>query len=133
MIQMKKNLFKFWLNLYDGIWSVPVAFFAFWAVGSFLTNTLDMAAGSYDIAFIQPFFLAVAIVIGSANAAIMGMYSLQRGFFRFIYGRRTADGHVINKSKESWEKLTPWQQFKLSLFVPLVYFSAIVIVYMSLT
>lgn len=119
------------LQLVDGIWSVPLAFSAFWLIGVLLTS-LDAATGVYDISFIQPLLLAVAIVIGASNAAIGGLYFSFRGLYRFIYGNKDREGNFINYSKIKWTKLEPWQQFVIALLVYFSYFSAVILVYLKL-
>lgn len=117
--------------MYDGIWSVPFAFFAYWFLGILLMY-LDVTAGSYDLAFIQPFALASAIVIGASNVALLGLRFGFKGFFIFLYGRKTSSDRIINESKQQWENLKPWQQFALSLGVFFCYFWAVVIVYLKM-
>ena len=45
---------KFLLQLIDGLWSVPLGFFVFFASGLLLSSIFGMAVGQYDMAFIQP-------------------------------------------------------------------------------
>jgi hypothetical protein len=120
---MKK--IKHFLQQYDGIWSVPLAFMGFWLLGITL-QFFDMSAGSYDIAFIQPLALAMAIVIGATNAAVLGLYFTFRGIFRFLYGSHDESGKLINKSKDEWENLTAFQKFGIS-FMVFFYFSYLVV------
>jgi len=126
---MKKKI-KYFLQMYDGIWSVPFAFFGYWFLGIALMY-FDVSAGTYDLAFVQPFALACAIVIGASNVSVLGLYFGFRGFFRFLYGSNS-DNILINKSKEEWENLKTWQKFVFSLGVFFCYFWAVVIVYLKM-
>ncbi|MCO5238885.1 MAG: hypothetical protein M9904_02410 [Chitinophagaceae bacterium] len=128
---MKRRL-KIYLQLYDGVWSVPLAFLGFWFLGIML-SLMGTATGVYDISFIQPLLLAAAIVIGAANIALGGLYFTFRGFYRFLYGQVKPDtGEFLNFSKINWKKLLPWQQFAISLSVFFFFFWAVIIVYLKL-
>jgi hypothetical protein len=126
---MKK--IKFLLEKYDGVWSVPLAFFAFWFIGVVL-QFFSITAGSYDLAFIQPLFLATSVVIGAVNIAIAGLFFNFRGLYRYLYGYKNENGAVINESKNDFKNLQPWQRFFIALF-PLFFLVALIaIVYMKL-
>jgi len=129
-INMRKRL-KIFLQLYDGVWSVPLAFLSFWFLGVSLAS-LGMATGVYDISFIQPLLLAAAIVIGASNIAIGGLFFTFRGLYRFLYGQRNPDGEFVNFSKIKWKSLLPWHQFIVSLSVFFFFFWAVIIVYLKL-
>ena len=58
---------KFLLQLIDGLWSVPLGFFVFFASGLLLSSIFGVATGQYDMAFIQPLFLAGTIVVGGSK------------------------------------------------------------------
>lgn len=122
---------KYFLQLFDGFWSVPLAFVGFWMVGTVL-STFNAATGVYDVSFIQPLLLAVAVVVGAANAAIAGLYFSFRGLYRFIYGTKDSEGKPINFSKIKWKALTAWQQFVIALSVFFCYFFAVILVYLKL-
>ena len=64
---------KFLLQLIDGLWSVPLGFL-FFGSGLLLSSVFGMAVGQYDMAFIQPLFLAGTIVVGATNVAVLGLY-----------------------------------------------------------
>lgn len=125
-----KQLIRF-LQLRDGIWSVPLAFFAFWFVGVILQSTFGYGTGSYDPGFIQPLLLAAAIVIGATNIAVVGVYFTLRGIHRYIYGSKKG-GTYFNQSKHDWGNLRPQQRFFIALFVLFFFISLIVLVYLKL-
>lgn len=115
---------KYLLSKFDGVWSFPLAVAAFFLVGILLS-------GGYDWAFIQPFFLSVAVVVGAANAATYGLYFTFRGLYRFIYGEKE-NGVVKNKSKEVWQQLKPVQQLGIAFGAFFLLFFSILIVFVSI-
>ena len=120
------------LHKFDGIWSIPLAFLVFWLVGILMETLFGYTTAVYDISFMQPLFLASGIVIGAVNVTILGMWFNFRGIHRFIWGYKNSDGMIINKSKDQWEKLTPIEQLRISLWVFFLLFFAIVSVYLKL-
>lgn len=140
---MKKYLKKAWyyLQLLDGIWSVPLGFFLFFLVGYGLTMLFGNGVGAYDPSFVQPLFLAIVIVIGALNAAVWGLYFNFRGLYRFFYGEKKAlkdergkelPKTLVNYSKINWTKLRPWDQFRIAFCVIGIIFLAIILVYLKL-
>jgi hypothetical protein len=93
---MKKFLKKF-----DGLWALPLAFAVFVLAGYVLQSIGGFGTGSYDIAFIQPLFLATAIVIGATNAVVWGLWFTFRDFHKQIYSRtgRTEFSKLNDKFK----------------------------------
>lgn len=130
---MKK--LKYFLSKFDGIWSVPLAFFLFFIIGLALSK-LGIAAGTYDVGFIQPLFLAAVIVIGATNIAIQGLYFTFRDLHRFIYGYKSKQESSVHKfhnpSRSAWTKLTPLQQILIALSVFAFFMLSIIIVYIAL-
>lgn len=130
---MKK--LKFYLQHIDGVWSVPLAFAAFWFAGIFLQFIGGYGAGTYDIGFIQPLFLAAAVVIGATNVAVMGLYFTFRGLYKYLYGEKKdfEDGKkIINYSKIDWTKILPWQRYVIAFSVFFYFVFAVIIVYLNL-
>jgi hypothetical protein len=122
---------KFYLQLVDGIWSVPLAFFMFWLVGLFLTYVFGYTTGTYDPGFIQPLFLASAVVIGATNVAVFGMYFTFRGLYRYLYGQKDETGKYINYSKIDWLKLKAQHRYFVAFFVFLFFVILIILVYLQ--
>jgi len=131
---MKKLIY--YLQLFDGLWSVPLGFFIFFLVGLVLSSFFGMAVGSYDLAFIQPLFLAGTIVIGATNMATLGLMFTFRELFRYLYGRRSklknSSLNYYNLSKEDFYNLNPLQRLCVSLFLFLFFILAILIVFLKL-
>lgn len=126
---MKKILY--WLQQFDGIWSIPLSFTAFWLVGIILTGIFGYSTGVYDLGFIQPLFLSAAVVIGATNFAVLGIFFTLRAIYRYIYGRKEGSGITINKSKEDFQSLTPIAKVVIALFVLFYYITAIIFVYLK--
>lgn len=126
-----KTKITYLLQKFDGIWSVPLAFVLFWLVGLLLSAVFGFATGTYDLAFIQPLFLAVAIVIGSTNAAVIGLRFTFRGLHRYLYGQKK-EGEIVNYSKEDWLELTPIQRYCFAFGVFVLFVIAILFIYSQL-
>jgi|GEM_PF-2096607 len=122
---------KFLIQHYDGLWSVPLAFFGFYFVGLVLSWFFGYGTGTYDPAFVQPLFLSAVIVIGATNVAVLGLYFTLRGFHRYLYGRKK-DGDVFNQSKADWKDLTPLQRFFVSLGSLAFFIAATITIYLKL-
>lgn len=127
---LKKALY--YIQLVDGVWSVPLMFILFWLVGITLQLLFGFGTGIYDPSFIQPLFLAGAIVIGATNFAVGGLFFTFRGMYRYIYGQKHENGNMINYSKRDWTKLTEWQRYLVVFAVFLYYVSATIFVYLKL-
>ena len=127
-----KNFFKktlYLLQQFDGIWSVPLAFITFWLVGLMLQTFFGFGTGTYDMGFIQPLFLAAAIVIGATNFATVGIFFTFRGFFRYIYGR---DLYPTRTSKQDFAGLTIGQRFLVAFGCFFYFVTAVIVVYLRL-
>lgn len=130
-----KKIFKrffYYLQLVDGVWSVPLMFLIFWLAGLVLQFFFGFGTGIYDPSFIQPLFLAGAVVIGATNIAVGGLYFTFRGMYRYIYGQKHETGNLVNYSKRDWTKLTEWQRYLVVFCVFLYYVSATIVVYLKL-
>lgn len=116
---MKKFLKKF-----DGLWALPLAFALFVLAGYVLQSIGGFGTGSYDIAFIQPLFLSVAIVIGATNAVVWGLYFTFRDFYKQIYSKtgRTE----FSKLNDKFKTIVALSVFFLLLFSVLFVYSKLV-------
>lgn len=123
-----KKLLHF-LQLRDGIWSVPLTIAAFWLIGIILQAVFGYGTGSYDPAFIQPLLLAATVVIFATNLANVGLWFNFRGIHRYLYGYKDENGKWINPSKEDWKALQPLHRILLTLFVLFAFMVLVVIVY----
>ncbi len=117
---------KFFLQLWDGIWSVPIALSLFLIIGviiqAFYTDGLDTGGGPgfYDPSFIQAAFYVSAMMVFSNFMVWLGIYFNFRGIFRYFIGKKNEEGVVVNQSKEDFKKLQPWQRIGILFFL---YFS----------
>lgn len=139
MQKIKTVLKKIWfyLQLVDGIWSVPLGFFLFFMCGYVLSFIFGYTTGFYDPSFIQPLFLAATIVIGASNVAVGGLYFTFRGLYRYLYGQRrtdreTGEKYIVNYSKNEWKTLKPWQRYFVTLSVFFFYVAATIVIYLKL-
>lgn len=127
----------YYIQLIDGIWSVPLGFFLFFMCGYLLSLFFGYTVGFYDPSFIQPLFLAATVVIGATNVAVGGLYFTFRGLYRYLYGERRIDKetgkkYIVNYSKKDWENLLVWQRYLLAFFVFFFFVLATIIVYLKL-
>ena len=127
---MKK--LKFFLQHVHSIWSVPLMFFVYYLVGILLVSLFGYGTGSYDPAFIQPLFLAGAVVLGIANFALLILFFTFKGLYRYLYGTKNAKEDVVNKSKDDWQTLSVWQRFILAFSVFFLFFVAVALVYLKM-
>lgn len=106
---------KFHLQLWDGLWSIPLMFAAFVLFGVGIQHVFPQA-GFYDPSFLQAAVYATAILLFMNTTVWVMMYLNWRGLWRYYKGRKI-DGQVINESKKDFETLRPWQKISVLLFV----------------
>ena len=115
---MKKFLKKF-----DGLWAMPLAFFVFALAGFLIQYFSDGQSGAYDLAFLQPIFLSITIVIGTVNAVVWGMYFTFKDLHQQIYSK---------KGREQFNELRVHQKLYIALIVFFILFFSIIFVYINL-
>ena len=102
--------FKHYLQLWDGIWSIPLSTIVFFAIGELGQYYFGAGFSFYEPSVFQAAILAAAMLI-LFNAIIwLGIYMNFRGLYRFY----------VTDSKLIFLKLTPWQKLRILFFV---YFS----------
>lgn len=116
--------FKFFIQLYDAVWSLPLAFAAFVICGLLLQSHFSSpsdgqsASGFYDPIFMQVAFYAACIQVFINFIVWTGMKFNFRGLHKYFIGTRNQEtGVVTNESKEDFLKITSWQRLSLFLFV----------------
>jgi hypothetical protein len=112
-----KNVIKkltYSLQLYDGVWSVPVAFLAFFLAGKYGYEYFGDALISTE--YIQVVFMAALILIFANFVVFLGINFNFRSLQRYFYSTEIKD-HIKSE-------LNVWQRIKLYLFV---YFSFLVL------
>lgn len=119
--------FKFWLQHWDGFWSVPLFYFLF-ILGLKLCERLWPGSASYEPTFIMPLFLSGAYVLGALSIAQFAIYFYFRTVKRYIWGKhRPEEQLTVNYSKDDFKnKLTPWQRIKVALFIFFVLYGSVV-------
>jgi hypothetical protein len=112
---------KFHLQLWDGIWSIPLTMVSFIAMGvliqHFFTNPGDPQGGPgfYDPSFLQAAFYASCMQVFVNTMVWFGVYFNWRHVWRYYKGKRKDDGTIENKSKNDFDNLTPWRRIVLLL------------------
>jgi hypothetical protein len=123
---MKK--LKHFLSLWDGVWSIPLSIFIFFAIGFIGQSFFGQVVGFYDPSIWQTVFLAIGIMLAFNFAAWLGLWFNFRGVFRYFVGQKKEDGSITNRSKEDAKNLTPWQRLLISLLLYLFYMLLLVLV-----
>ena len=102
---MKKILY--YLQKYDGVWSIPVAFLAFFLAGKYSYEYFGDALISTE--YLQHVFLASLILIFANFVVFLGINFNFRSLQRYFYSEEIKRDVVNN--------LTTWQRIKLYIFV----------------
>lgn len=102
---MKKILRK--LQLFDGVWSVPLAFFLFLLAGSYSAEYFG--DGLISIEYIQQVILASLILIFGNFVVFLGAFMNFRSLQNYFYSKEA-------KAELEYSS-TPWQRITLYLCV----------------
>ncbi len=107
---------KTWLQLWDGVWSIPLAIAAFVSLGIAGQLVFGEGFAFYDPSIVQAGFLAAALLILFNLVTWLGLWFNFRTVFKYyrIY------------SKQDFKKLQPWQRIASLLFLYIFYFAALV-------
>ncbi|MFA9212951.1 MAG: hypothetical protein ACEQSR_03790 [Candidatus Methylacidiphilales bacterium] len=114
---------KKFLKTFDGLWALPLAFIAFIVTGYLLQTIGGLGTGSYDLAFFQPLFLSVTIVIGASTASVWGLWFTFRDLHKQIY-------HEMGR--KDFYNLREKTKAIIALTVFFLYFFAIIFIYLKL-
>jgi len=136
------------MQLWDGIWSVPIAFSLFIFVAIIGQQLFGVGVGFYDPSFWQAALLAAGELIFFNIIVFLGLYFNFRHVWRYYKGehsnyakdkaqyRRTgyltvhdAQEEIFNKSKDDFNFLKPWQRILVLLFLYCFYIAVLVILY----
>jgi hypothetical protein len=110
---MMKKLTRY-LQMYDGVWSIPLAFLGFFLAGRYGYEYFGDALISTE--YIQIVFMAALILIFANFVVFLGINFNFRSLQRYFYSTEIKD-HIKFE-------LNVWQRIKLYLFV---YFSFLVL------
>jgi hypothetical protein len=102
---MKKMLRK--LQMWDGIWTIPLAFFAFLLAGSYSAEYFG--DGLISTEYIQQVLLAALVMVIGNFVVFLGGFFNFRGLQNYFYSKH-AKGEIEYSS-------TPWQRITLYLVV----------------
>jgi hypothetical protein len=119
---IKKLLYN--IQKYDGVWSIPLAFLAFFFAGKYSYEYFGDALISTE--YLQHVFLAALILIFANFVVFLGINFNFRSLQRYFYSREIKEDIKRN--------LTTWQRIKLYLFVYFSFlFFFLVIVWLLMT
>jgi len=102
---MKKIIKK--LQMFDGIWSIPIAFFIFLLAGSYSAEYFG--DGLISTEYIQQVFLAALVMIFANFVVFLGAFFNFRGLQNYFYSK--------DAKAELEYSSTPWQRIVLYLVV----------------
>lgn len=149
--------FKWFLSLWDGVWSIPIGIMLFTGAGIiiqiFFTDPTvgDGAPGFFDPSYIQLAFYVSLIMTFINFTVALGMYFNFRGLFRYFFGRklkkpstkygddpvlfhsRLKEGDVFNRSRLDFISLTPIQRICLYLIVYMFFSLVFVLLFLALS
>jgi len=115
---------KYRLQLFDGLWSVPLAFVAFTYFG-YVSSTY-FGDPLISMEYLQQVLLAGLILVFANFVAFLGGYFNFRGLQKYFYSREI--------KVETRNKLTAWQRIKLYLWVYFgLLFSFLLILWLVMT
>ncbi|WP_109301012.1 hypothetical protein [Aquimarina sp. AU474] len=123
---MKK--LRFLIQLWDGIWSVPIAFSLFIFIAILGQKIFGSGVGFYDPAFWQAALLAAGELIFFNLIVFLGLYFNFRHIWKYYKGEKN-ENQLINKSKEDFNNIKPWQRLVLLLFLYCFYTLILVTLY----
>lgn len=102
---MKKIIKK--LQMFDGIWSIPIAFFVFLLAGSYSAEYFG--DGLISTEYIQQVILAALVMIFANFVVFLGAFFNFRGLQNYFYSK--------DAKAELEYSSTPWQRIVLYLVV----------------
>lgn len=102
---MKKIIKK--LQMFDGLWSIPIAFFVFLLAGSYSAEYFG--DGLISTEYIQQVILAALVMIFANFVVFLGAFFNFRGLQNYFYSK--------DAKAELEYSSTPWQRIVLYLVV----------------
>jgi len=112
---IKKLLYK--LQLFDGVWSIPLAFLGFFIAGSLSLEYFGDPLISVE--YIQQVILSGLILVFANFVAFLGGFFNFRGLQKFFYSKEL---------KEKIITLSVWERVKLYLIVYFGLLSAFLVI-----
>jgi hypothetical protein len=112
---IKRLLYK--LQLFDGIWSIPLAFLGFFLAGSLSLKYFGDPLISIE--YLQQVILSGLILVFANFIVFLGINFNFRGLQRFFYSQEL---------KEKIVSLSVWERIKLYLIVYFGLFSAFLVI-----
>lgn len=123
-----------WLVKYDWAWIAPIGVFAFVGIGWFFQDILNLAIGTYDLAFLQPILLALVASTLFFSGATLFLRFNWWSLFKYWMGDddpNPTPGIGINMFGDI-KSLTPWQRLLLLYALLFSYVGVTVLVYLAL-
>jgi hypothetical protein len=96
---MKKILRK--LQLFDGLWTIPIAFFLFLLAGSYSAEYFG--DGLISTEYIQQVFLAALILVFANFVVFLGGFFNFRGLQNYFYSKAAKE--ELGYSSSAWQRI----------------------------
>ena len=124
---------KFFIQLRDWVWSVPIFTIGFFIFGKLVHWAFGYEWGFYDPAFIQPAVGAIGVVLIALNGAVFIVYFYFRTLHRYWFGQHKPDEKiVVNYSIDDFKSLQGWQRVLLLALIVCFFVYVIVRVYLAM-
>jgi hypothetical protein len=108
---MKKVLRK--LQMWDGIWTIPLAFFAFLLAGSYSAEYFG--DGLISTEYIQQVILAALVMVIGNFVVFLGAFFNFRGLQNYFYSKYAKE--EIEYSSTPWQRITLYLVVYFGLFL----------------
>jgi NADH:ubiquinone oxidoreductase subunit H len=118
---MKNKLWK-WLQLWDGVWSVPLAFVLFVLAGIAGASFFGDGFGWYDPSVFQAAMIAGAVLVFVNITAWLGIYMNFRAVYRYYK----------NDSVTDFKQLKVWQRLLVLGLLYACYIIAAIVLFLKL-
>jgi hypothetical protein len=118
---IKKTISKVWhwLQLWDGVWSIPLAIFSFIAFGIAGSAFFGAGFGFYSPELFQAAIYVAALMVIFNFSIWLGIYfNFRKVFYYYLF-----------ESKADFKTLSSWQKISLLLFLYCFFFVVQVILF----
>jgi hypothetical protein len=117
MKKIAKKLFR-WLQLWEGVWLVPILFILFLLMSSFLVYLWGPEVGIFRPGLINKVFLGTFVYFLGLSVVNITINLYHRGWFRYYYSKRSKlTQEIAPHVKNDFEKIPAWVRV---IFIPVL-------------
>ncbi|MBK9109840.1 MAG: hypothetical protein IPM92_16070 [Saprospiraceae bacterium] len=125
---------KYFLLFWNGFWSIPLSFLAFFGLGILGQYLFGEGVGFYDPSFWQAALLATGEFLFFNSIAFFTLRFCFRHLWKYYKGNkefnvRSQKLEVSNRSKDDFDNLQAWQKLFLLVFLYCFFIAALVSLY----